>query len=209
LLQEPARCGPSPEPLTHGTLRRSARRPNRPSAQGHKRRRDPIMRARQRATPVVQLGAVDTDRRAHPRPLQYLIVPYAGAFSQWEAKLRLPAPPLPNALTATHASDTDDEIQLTTKPRSHHSALRGEATVAQCAGRRSTLRLGHTNWMVTTYLTPARTGRSAAAGARDSRHPGQRQIRQRISEGEMLRLTAGERPGVGRGADPAVWARRV
>jgi uncharacterized iron-regulated membrane protein len=75
LLREPTRCGPSPEPLTHGTLRRSARRPNRPWAQGRKRRPDPTMRARQRATPVVQLSAVDADQRAHPHPLQYSIVP--------------------------------------------------------------------------------------------------------------------------------------
>jgi hypothetical protein len=38
-----------------------------------------------------------------------------------------PAPPLPDALTATHAPYADDKIQLTTKPRSHHSALRGKA----------------------------------------------------------------------------------
>jgi hypothetical protein len=36
-----------------------------------------------------------------------------------------PAPHLPNVLTARHACDADDEIQLTTNPRSHHSVLRG------------------------------------------------------------------------------------
>jgi hypothetical protein len=46
-----------------------------------------------------------------------------------------PAPPLPSALAATHAPDADDKIQLTTKPRSHHSALRGKRGVAKCAGR--------------------------------------------------------------------------
>ena len=55
LLREPTRCGPSREPLPHDALRRSARRPNRPRAQDGKRRPDPTMRARQRATPVVQL----------------------------------------------------------------------------------------------------------------------------------------------------------
>jgi hypothetical protein len=75
----------------------------------------------------------------------------------------LAPPPLPNALTATHASDADDQIQLTTRPRSHHSALQGEATVAQCAGRSIDPVPGHTNWMVTRCLTPARTGCPAAA----------------------------------------------
>jgi hypothetical protein len=55
------------------------------------------------------------------------------------------APPLPNALTATHASDADDEIQLTTRPRSHHSALQGEATPAQCADPLDRPCVGHTN----------------------------------------------------------------
>jgi hypothetical protein len=203
LLREPAGCGPSPEPLTHGTLRRSARRPSRPWAQGRKRRRDPTIRARQRATPVVQLGAVDTDQRAHPRPLRYLIVPQAGAFSQWEAKLRLPAPPLPNALTASHASDTDDEIQLTTRPRSHHSALRGEATIAQCAGRPIDP-ASRAHELDGDQIPNASQNRPEPeiAGPQASARSGNGSVR-----GGLLRLTAGERPGVGRGADRAVWAR--
>jgi hypothetical protein len=36
-----------------------------------------------------------------------------------------PAPHLPNVVTARHACDADDEIQLTTKPPSDHSVLRG------------------------------------------------------------------------------------
>jgi hypothetical protein len=99
------------------------------------------------------------------------------------------APPLPNALTATHASDADDEIQLTTRPRSHHSALQGEATPAQCADPLDRPCVGHANWMVTRCLTPARTGRSAAARARDGKHPGQRQIRQGCRHAGRGRIT--------------------
>jgi hypothetical protein len=73
-------------------------------------------------------------------------------------------PPAPSALIARHASEADDEIQLTTKPRSHHSALRGQATAAKCAGRSTDPGLAHTSWMVTRCLTPTRTGRSAEAG---------------------------------------------
>jgi hypothetical protein len=58
-------------------------------------------------------------------------------------KLR-PAPHLPNALTPRHACDADDEIQLTTKPRSRHSVLRGQATVAKRARRSIDPGLGHT-----------------------------------------------------------------
>jgi len=53
-------------------------------------------------------------------------VPYPGAFPQRRSPSLAPAPPQPNALTATHASGADHEIQHTTKPRPHHPLSQGK-----------------------------------------------------------------------------------
>jgi hypothetical protein len=67
-------------------------------AEPHAHAPPPTMRARHRPTPpVVQTGAVDANQRAHPRPLRYLMVPYAGAFPQRQPQALPTAPPLPTS----------------------------------------------------------------------------------------------------------------
>ena len=85
-------------PLTHGTFRRPTRRPDRAWAQNHTHTRHPHDAGKTSTNPpVVQTGAVDANQRAHPRPLRYLMVPYAGAFPQRQPQALPTAPPLPSS----------------------------------------------------------------------------------------------------------------
>jgi hypothetical protein len=188
------------------------------------------MRARHRATPTGTARCGRCGSTGASRPLRYFdgaspsSVP-AKAVSKPCPQRRL----CPNALTATHASDTDREIQLTTKPLSHHSARQGKrqslsVQVARACPPAHQLDGDGIPNASQNRVSGGRRGPEMAGTQASARFGVIRVIiagssvryaemitrisLDRIGEGGMLRLTVGNRPqGRARRGSLPFWAR--
>jgi hypothetical protein len=117
------------------------------------------------------------DQRAHPRPLRYLMLPYAGAFSQWES------PSLPQRHLCPTRSPQDTRPTPTTT--SSRRPNRGP-TIPLCEDKRQSLsvpvahRLWHRAHMLDADEMPNASQNREFCGrrTRDGRRRGRRQIRQ-------------------------------